>query len=310
MIMKKYLLILLLVLSPLSLFGQGIRDIKINEVLVKNVDSYADDFGHKVGWIEIFNSDFASVNVGGAYLQLISGGDTTRYLIPNNDTRTNIPAQGYVVFFADGSSNKGTFHTNFKLGARGTGIEKIEFIDQSGNNVVDALEYDVSEQVPDRPYGGILNHKTQEIEYKILNSVTPLQTNNEIVLVKKSEIFRRSDPDGFAMTITAMSVVFSALIMLYLIYKSLGVLMQRMVARKEKKSAQCSVSQPVESTISCADGEELTGEKIAAIAIAINLFDEDLHDIESNVITINKVARAYSPWSSKFYSMRQLPNKK
>ena len=31
------------------------------------------------------------------------------------------------------------------------------------------------------------------------------------------------------------------------------------------------------------------------------------HDAESTVLTINKVKRAYSPWSSKIYSLREVP---
>ena len=34
----------------------------------------------------------------------------------------------------------------------------------------------------------------------------------------------------------------------------------------------------------------------------------DAHDRENTVLTINKVKRAYSPWNSKIYNMRHLPN--
>ena len=33
----------------------------------------------------------------------------------------------------------------------------------------------------------------------------------------------------------------------------------------------------------------------------------NVHDNESTILTLNKVRKAYSPWSSKIYSLRQLP---
>ena len=51
-----------------------------------------------------------------------------------------------------------------------------------------------------------------------------------------------------------------------------------------------------------------SGEAIAAISMALH--DHlDAHDRESAVLTINKVRRAYSPWSSKIYSLRELPRR-
>jgi hypothetical protein len=48
----------------------------------------------------------------------------------------------------------------------------------------------------------------------------------------------------------------------------------------------------------------------AAIAFAIHKYQQDLRTIEKTVLTINKVARAYSPWSSKIYGLRETPVKK
>ena len=47
------------------------------------------------------------------------------------------------------------------------------------------------------------------------------------------------------------------------------------------------------------------GEIHAVIALALYLYLMELHDRESEVITINKVARTYSPWSSKIYGLNQ-----
>ena len=56
-----------------------------------------------------------------------------------------------------------------------------------------------------------------------------------------------------------------------------------------------------------ADSNELSGEVLAAISAAIYEMDQDVHDIESTILTIDEVKRKYSPWSSKIYGLRQLP---
>jgi hypothetical protein len=52
-----------------------------------------------------------------------------------------------------------------------------------------------------------------------------------------------------------------------------------------------------------ADNEkgEIPSADIVAIAMALHLFYDEVHDDESNVITIKRIERRYSPWSSKIY---------
>ena len=50
-------------------------------------------------------------------------------------------------------------------------------------------------------------------------------------------------------------------------------------------------------------------EEAAAIAFAIHLYQQKIHDMESFTITLQKVSRIYSPWSSKIYTLRQLPRR-
>jgi glutaconyl-CoA/methylmalonyl-CoA decarboxylase subunit delta len=49
-------------------------------------------------------------------------------------------------------------------------------------------------------------------------------------------------------------------------------------------------------------GEVPSGD-IVAIAMALHLFYDEVHDDESNVITIKRIERRYSPWSSKIYGV-------
>ncbi|HEY3371928.1 MAG TPA: hypothetical protein VGK10_13820 [Prolixibacteraceae bacterium] len=52
---------------------------------------------------------------------------------------------------------------------------------------------------------------------------------------------------------------------------------------------------------------EMTDEEAAAIALAIHMYKIEMHDMESLTITLKKVSRIYSPWSSKIYTLRQNP---
>ncbi len=45
------------------------------------------------------------------------------------------------------------------------------------------------------------------------------------------------------------------------------------------------------------------GEVSAAIALALSLYLEELHDQETAILTIKKAAKNYSPWNSKIYNV-------
>jgi len=49
--------------------------------------------------------------------------------------------------------------------------------------------------------------------------------------------------------------------------------------------------------------EEIPSADVVAIAMALHLFYDEVHDDESNVITIKHIERRYSPWSSKIYGI-------
>lgn len=310
--MKRLLILLPLFLLTLGSSGQGIRDIKINEILVKNVTSFTDDHSEHSSWVELYNSGYGYVNIGGARLRFIQGNDTVTYRIPKTDTRTSIAPQGFLLFYTSGSSNKGTFHTNFELNetdsvelAKLEGVnDRLEFLDQ-GANLVDAIEYDVNVQKEDVSYGRIMDDATGEIVVKELVGITPMQGNEIHEKIPKSELFRQEDPAGFAMAVIAMGVVFIALICLYIVFKTLGRFMQRSAKKKLAPNVAPVVASEPKKSNNMED--EMNGEELAAISLALYRYYQELHDIESEVITINRVARVYSPWSSKIHTMTKSP---
>ncbi len=51
------------------------------------------------------------------------------------------------------------------------------------------------------------------------------------------------------------------------------------------------------------DSGDISNADIVAISMALHLFYDEVHDDESNVITIKRIERRYSPWSSKIYGI-------
>lgn len=115
---------------------------------------------------------------------------------------------------------------------------------------------------------------------------------------KAADAFVILDPFGFGMAAIAMSVVFAALIFLYLVFRYIGKLN---TAHSKKKALLKQGKVEEASKIS----EDAPGDVYAAIAMALHIYQTQLHDEENTVITMEKVARSYSPWSSKIYGLRQ-----
>ncbi len=119
-----------------------------------------------------------------------------------------------------------------------------------------------------------------------------------------SEVIAVRDPWGIGMSVIAMSVVFLALLMLYLVFKQVGVQLIKAQDSRSRKGKEIPKAEAISST------GDISGDVYAAITAAIHLYNEELHDEENTVLTINKVSRAYSPWSSKIHGLNTYFNKR
>ena len=119
----------------------------------------------------------------------------------------------------------------------------------------------------------------------------------------QSERILASDPHGFGLAVVAICVVFVALICIWLIMMLFSSIIRQST---EKKAGQPAAAKSP-SIGAIASGVD--GEVYAAIAAAIYAYEQDLHDEEDTVITIQKVERAWTPWNAKFYNMNQYFNK-
>ena len=94
-------------------------------------------------------------------------------------------------------------------------------------------------------------------------------------------------------------IVFIALVLLYSLFKTLPRILYMKLKKKKSTDKETKIPK----------GEMISGEETAAIALALQMYFDELHDEESGVLTIKKVSKAYSPWSSKIYGLRRWPHK-
>lgn len=295
--------IALLVTVCFGMQAQRATSMKINEVLVINDQNYQDDYGLHNAWIELFNTSFATVNIEGCYLTNDKN-NPTKYPIPKGDVLTQIKPRQHALFWADGMPNRGTFHVNFTLDP--TKENYIALYDSNGKTLIDEITIPAG-QLADQSYAREQDGRDKWVvkggaEHSY---VTPSTNNMTLDKNAKIENFKKHDKSGIGMAIIAMSVVFVGLILLYISFKVVGNIAVKLGKRNAMKAT--GITDKAE-----AKEKKLghhSGEETAAIAMALHEYLNDAHDIEDMVLTINKVKRSYSPWSSKIYTLRQDPRR-
>lgn len=296
-----------------NLQAQRTTSLKINEVLVINEDNFLDDYGEKNPWIEIYNGSPGTVNIAGCFLT-DDINSPKKYMVPKGDVLTRIRPYQHILFWADNLATHGTFHVNFTLYP-----DKPNFIalfDSDGRTLIDSVTVPAGQR-PDVSYGLIVDGWTQKKldEERRINSnykggdklwvyfekVTPSSNNKILDTNERIDNFKTNDSRGIGMTLTAMSVVFLGLIMLFLLFKLIGNTAVSLSHKRAMKISGISKEQ-------AKDIAEQSGEIYAVIAMAIYEAVE-LHDDENTILTIKNTVRNYSPWSSKIYSLREMPKK-
>ena len=298
---------LLLTLGICSSCGvEGESKLILNEVLVDNETDFQDDYGVQSAWIEIFNQSYGSADLAGCYLKHSSQpGDTAVYFIPKGDVLTKIAPRQHALFWADNKPNRGTFHTNFLLDKESSNW--IGLYD-SGKKLLDEITVPAGLLKADQSYARVDDASANwEVKDESPEKyVTPSTNNKTLDKNVKMEKFEQHDSIGIGMAITAMLVVFVGLILLYVSFRFIG---KASVAMSRKRAmAAKGITDKAE-----AKEKELgqaPGEVFAAISMALHEMQSDVHDVEETVLTITRVKRSYSPWSSKIYTLRETPHKK
>lgn len=107
-----------------------------------------------------------------------------------------------------------------------------------------------------------------------------------------------TENDGILITVVGYFVVFTALLILLLVIKSISKFMTAMTRKQLRMQGHHSAEKK---------NLMIHAEVSAAIAMALHLHFNEMHDEESAVLTIENIDRKYSPWSAKIYNIRKNP---
>ena len=302
--MNKFKLLIcgIMLTSTSAVMAQGAKNIRLNEVLTNNTASIVDEFGQREAWIELENSSFTTYNIRGMYLTTdrsvldpkMSVPDRIKRMsvIPNGDSRTQIGGQQHIVFFCNSNPAQGKLHLSLSIP-----MSEPVWIGFYNGNAVELIDsVTVPALAADQSYARHGN--TWSI--KKAENVTPGIENFIKTEETKDAKLKRDDPHGFGITLLAMGIVFFCLAVLFLFFWLFGLIMRNLETAKKVVNAQPikPITKTVEVTHDIAhatgnilqDGLKTKGiDKevyIAVISMALKQYQDDVHDIESGIITI------------------------
>ena len=315
--MKRILLILALAVSFTSLRAQNVIDLIIAEALaVPDSTGIVDDYGRRGGWIEIFNTSQGTVNIAGCFLT-DDRSDLKKSIIPKGDLKTKIGPRQTALFFASGNGNDGTFYANFEVRPGST----VYLVSNDGRTIIDSLVVPAT-----LPVGMSMQKQAFDLRQKEFEPISeptvpsPGIFNGDLNAATKAEAMKEKDPHGWILSLVAVSVVFSALAILWFLFwlffdrpaKRAAAAKDKPAKAKKGKKAALAASKPGEvsdeiaAVIALAMDMEQGGDDYAAIAMAMHLyFNDAVHDVESFVLTMRP--KEGSAWNDKKQIFRKLP---
>jgi Na+-transporting methylmalonyl-CoA/oxaloacetate decarboxylase gamma subunit len=101
--------------------------------------------------------------------------------------------------------------------------------------------------------------------------------------------------DAIIISIIGYLVVFSVLVIMFIVFYSLSKILLYKAKQKCKNKGREDCAQAKDFTPS--------GDINAALSMTLYMYFNELHDEESGILTVKTISRRYSPWSSKIYSV-------
>ncbi len=309
--MKKigFLLGSLFVFAAMPMMAQMDASIKLNEVMTTNETSLIDEYGVRNAWVEIANISHSTYNIRGMYLTTdrsvlnkkmsVPERISRMSQIPSGDPRTNLSARQLIVFQLGSNPAQGTLHLSVPVDA----AKPLWIALYNGNatQLIDSITVPVL--AADQSFARIANNGTAaDWEVKSADRVTPGIHNQTTVSESKVEKFKREDPYGFGMALMAMGIVFTCLALLWIFFTLFGMFMrhQEMAKKVVHQQPIKPITKTVEKTMEVGhktgvilqEGLKTKGIDreiyMAVIGMALKQYQDDVHDVESGVITIKE----------------------
>ena len=312
----KILLSGLLLASTTVVMAQGARNIRINEVLTNNTTSIQDEFGQREAWIEVENTSFTTYNIRGMYFttdRSVLNPDMSvperikrMSVIPSGDVRTQIGGRQHLIFFCNSNPAQGKLHLSLNVPL--SEPLWIGFYNGNATELIDSVT--VPALAADQSYARHGN----KWSVKSAENVTPGIENFIQTDETKDAKLKRDDPHGFGITLLAMGIVFFCLAVLFVFFWLFGLIMRHIDTARKVVNTQPikAVTKTVEVTHDIAhatgnllqDGLKTKGiDKevyIAVISMALKQYQDDVHDVESGIITIKSKE---TDWSYEYTQM-------
>lgn len=281
-----------------SVLAQQENKLCINEVLIINQNQNVDEYGMRSPWIELYNSSEEAIDAGGYYLTNDSE-NLTKFQIPAGDVLTKIQPKQHLVFYADSMPLRGLLHLSFTLSDKGNNI--IYLVANDGVSIIDSVS--VASIAKDVSWARETDGGNK---WDISSTVTPNEVNNVSAESAKSETSENKTGEGSVISKQAMTVVLIVFGLIVVFFVVFGRGPKK--AKAENKPEESPV-EPVNKVVSTGN-KAVSDEVYAAISMAVYQLQNHAHDQENTVLTIDKAAHMYSPWSSKIHGLRQIPVKK
>lgn len=255
------------------LMAQTPSDIRINEVVLE-----CDSAGAPTkAWVELFNTSYTALDMAGLYIS-DNASDLKSFRVPSGTPATQFLPRGYVVIEADGCPGDGPLHTPFAL----SGNSVIYLVEANGRVVIDSLSLSGA--------GIYARAADGSGEWQKVQSATRAQSNSPVVAKSNVDLFAEVDPNGGGVALISMSVVFSVLVLLAVVFTLLGKMFKGIDARKAAAAAAAEAPKAEAASGSADDDIE------QALATAVLLYKRDMEQTQPGKLTI--VQRQSAIWKS------------
>jgi spore coat protein CotH len=121
-------------------------DFVINELMASNTSTFHDENGNYGDWIELYNTTENEITLNGLYLS-----DDQSSLRKWELPEITIPADDYLIVWADSDESPNGLHTNFKISVVGEAL----FLSDSNGELMDSVSF--TQQLKDVSYGRFPN---------------------------------------------------------------------------------------------------------------------------------------------------------
>ena len=302
--MNKFGLLLgtLLLAGASMTHAQVEQSIKINEVMTSNTSNLQDEYGQREAWIEIANVSFTTYNVRGMFITTdrsvldpqMSVPERMKRMsaIPSGEPRTALSGRQHLILFCNSLPSKGSMHLSVPVDP-----SKPTWVGLYSGNATQLIDSVTVPVIADNL--SYARHKDGSVNWvvKSAEQVTPGISNMTDIVETKTAKLKREDPYGFGITVLAMGIVFFCLALLFVFFTLFGFFMKHRSAVANIQPVKAGVK-TVEKTMEVASKTSTILQDVlktkgidkevymAVIAMALKEYQDNVHDVESGVITI------------------------